>query len=193
MDDLGITVYALIFVVLISLFSGFFVISGENAGELNDDFSSYDSPYTPYVGSKDVKYNETGVPIVNGSTVPPGQDEGTYLVGAVILVASLIALPFTFGGSAIVTAGVIGGIITGGYMFSVGLGGNQVFSGIPIIGNIFDGLNYVATAMGSFGALASFNSNMFTLIPGGWLISAMIILPIGFIFFILVIKIIRGN
>jgi len=173
MDDLGITVFALIFVIMIVALSSFFIPFGGDAGDLVDPGDNLLVPYSPIYGADDVEYDENGTPItIGGEPVVPKDDFANMFLGAALIIGGMLLIPVFGSGVALVIPGVA--LLSGGYiMVSSYAPASNFVSGLPIIGNIYGGMNYVATAIGSFGKLVSFDSSMLNLVPGG---AAMLLL-----------------
>lgn len=183
-NDLSTGFVVIIFICLIVAVTSFFVFTGN--GDIG--FSDAQNPQNPF--EPDLygdSYNETTGEFED-------TDESTDWWGAIggflTILAGVTVFTFTFwtGYGAIAGAGMV---FAGSTWFATSLpGGSEFVAGIPIIGNIVAGINYVTTALASFWNLMSFNLPYFGNIP---IFGIIIGVPIMFFFFVFIIRFIRGQ
>jgi len=186
MDDTGILVVAVVFLALLIVLTGFFNI---DTGELirMDDYS-VDSPYSKTL----VFDNGTYVAGANDSSVDSDSSVNWAQVIASGVLAGGAGLALAFfipavGFSIPVLAGL------GGVLFSLSTTDPAAVANVPILGALVGGFHYVSSALSSFWSLVMYDNVLMSQVPGGDFVRFLIFIPIGFLFLLLVIKIIRGN
>lgn len=179
-NDLTSGTYVIIFLVLISILSSFFVIFAGNV-YLSED-QNPEVPFNPQLHGSDVNATDSGDTdesfdwwrVIGGIAL--------LLAGAATFVFPIVSHPFLIGGAS---------LLAGSLVLGSGLpGGSEWISGLPIIGDILGGLNYVATAITSFFGLMSVDLPVIGSYP---ILLFIIGVPILFFFFVFIIRFIRGQ
>jgi len=188
----------ILFLSLVSLFSTFFYVDSDAEIRISEyeDVDGFDAWMPGGVVGEDYTYrynNVTGelelVPI-DPDTGEVVEEETTdwfyFALGAVLVTVGVIALPFTGGLS---SGLIVAGTIAGGVVSLVHGLDTTIMSNVPLIGDVFTGLNYVAMSLSSFMGLMSWNGGLLSHVP--WL-AMLIIGPVTFVFFYIFIAIARG-
>lgn len=184
-SDLQIVFPVVIFVLLLCLLFSFFTVTSDNEFTLEQRDVS-----TPFADNRIVGFNnstaETGTPEEKES----GFDFWKTIAGVVMLLIPVTAFflnPGMTAGSLILGGGLgFVGVTT----FVEGLTGENVFNGIPILGDISNGISYVGTALGNFVKLISWGPDVLKGFP---ILAILIGVPLGFFFFVFVIRFLRGQ
>jgi hypothetical protein len=188
-SDMQVIFPVFLFVLILSILSSFFVVTNGELGLSSSNEINF--PYTPEVVGEEYKYE-------NGSIVPEGGgggDLGTAIFGIGMIIIGGIITVLTLGSGAPIAAPLIGvgglTLLGAGTITTItGITGSQFVHSIPVVGSFFDAIAYAATAMVSFFGLTAFTLEAFA----GWPIVLMAIcVPISFIFFVFIIRFIRGQ
>lgn len=187
MDEFKFGVLSLVFIILIGFLGSFFVAS---SGDLLQGPGDTNIPFSPILGSDQLCYDDYGNPY-DCSDDSKETDWFGVVFGAFVISLSVVGI-IMFGGvgAPVILPAALG--ILGGTSIIANSSPpiSDILLGLPVIGNIFDGVNFVFSAMGSFMGVVRYSSPMLGGIP---LLPFLLFIPIGFVFFMIILKIIRGN
>lgn len=174
MTDLSSVFPVIIFLSLVVILTGFFVVDVNNDISLVDWEEGELNIYQNYV-------NESG--LVEDNEVE--YDLGEFVISVLAVTGGIVAtaLGHPYIGITLIAYGVGSGIMNTPQ-------GNSFVSSLPIIGPLVDGLSYVGTAISSFWGVLSWSPD---LLGGFPVFGILIIVPITLFFFIFVIRFIRGQ
>ena len=181
-NDLNFYIPALLFVILIVFLGSFFI----NEHTLTDtqNIKESDMPFQPVLVGENDSYDEESDSIIGSET-----NWGEFLFGALTLVAGGLLAVFAPG----IGIPILGGFIAG-YGGLTMLTSNEyvqgVLSDIPLIGSIINSIDWINTALNSFASLITLD---IPVLDNYLWLKLLILVPVWFTFFYLIVKTIRGN
>ena len=174
-SDLGIIFPVIIFISLIIFLSGFFVVD-------NSVFSLKENT----VDHNSLPYNKIYVGNNNSTAVSEENNEvwGWILSGIFVAAAAVTAVLVPPVGVPLLIVGI------GMSALNIPALRDTVMDKVPLIKSLAGGVNYVATALSSFGDLAAWSPDW----SGGFPVFGVLILgPLTIFFFVFILRFIRGQ
>jgi hypothetical protein len=193
-SDMQVIFPVFMFILLVGALASFFYVSNGKEVLLSD------SPGAVNIGFNDtlIADNDTHWDNNTKSFVPDGPSPVDILTGVGMAIGGGLILGLTwwtgvggFIGAGLAIAGV-GSLFVGGsrIIAGTGPGGEQFLHSLPFVGSIFDGINYVATAVVSFADMANFTLGGLIGYP---FVIMLVTVPVIFMIFVFIIRFIRGQ